>query len=195
MNDKKKERPFWAWIIFIIVALIVISIISYIGYAIEITPSEKNAAPVMRIINAFMAIGRHEVRYLFLDITGKFFSGTGATRKATILAFAAVLVGGVYFKYGDGKRFHKKGIEHGSAKWGSQQEKNIIADTTQDGFYNNVIVASDVFLVLDRKQREVNEKADRERAKQRVRDFIGAIRSRCKKDESEGQKNKAHAQS
>ena len=162
MNDKKKERPFWAWIIFIIVALIAISIISYIGYAIEITPSEKNAAPVMRIINAFMAIGRHEVRYLFLDITGKFFSGTGATRKATILAFAAVLVGGVYFKYGDGKRFHKKGIEHGSAKWGSQQEKNIIADTTQDGFYNNVIVASDVFLVLDRKQREVNEKADRE---------------------------------
>ena len=193
MNDKKKERPFWAWIIFIIVVLIGISIISYIGYAIEITFSEKNAAPAMKLINAFMAIGRNDVKYSFFGIIGKFFSGTGATRKATILAFAAALVGGMYFKYGDGKRFHKKGIEHGSAKWGSQQEKNIIADTTQDGFYNNVIVASDVFLVLDRKQRELNEKADRERAKQRVRDFIGAICKKCKKDESKGQENKAHA--
>ena len=69
---------------------------------------------------------------------------------AAIICFAYVL-------NGNGKRFHKNGIEHGSAKWGSQNEKNIIADTTPDGFYNNVIVASDVFLVLDRKQRDRNE--------------------------------------
>ena len=56
-----------------------------------------------------------------------------------------------------GKRYHRKGIEHGSARWGNKQEKDIIADTND--FYNNVIAASDVFLVLDRKKREQNEAA------------------------------------
>ena len=170
MNDKKTERPIWAWAIFILLALIGISLISYIGYAIEITPSEINTAPVVKLINAFMAISNHEVKYSFLDIAGKFFSGSGATRKSVILGSAAALVGGMYFKYGNGKRFHKKCIEHGSAKWGSPEEKKIIADTTAEGFYNNVIVASDVFLVLDRKQREINERKAKERAKEARKD-------------------------
>ena len=93
MNDKKTERPIWAWAIFILLALIGISLISYIGYAIEITPSEKNTAPVVKLINAFMAISNHEVKYSFLDIAGKFFSGSGATRKSVILGSAAALVG------------------------------------------------------------------------------------------------------
>lgn len=50
---------------------------------------------------------------------------------------------------GDGKRYHRKGSEHGSARWGSKAEKDIIADTND--FYNNVICASDIMLVLDRK--------------------------------------------
>lgn len=63
----------------------------------------------------------------------------------------------MYRLVGNGKRYHRKGVEHGSARWGNRQEKEIIADTTKKGFYNNVICASDVFLVLDRKVREKNE--------------------------------------
>lgn len=61
-----------------------------------------------------------------------------------------------------GKRFHRKGVEHGSAKWGSQYEKDIIADTND--FYNNVICSSDVVLVLDRKKRDINAMTPKEKA-------------------------------
>ena len=64
-----------------------------------------------------------------------------------------------------GKRYHRKGSEHGSARWGNKQEKNIIADTKD--FYNNVICASDVFLVLDRKKREQNENAGKKTKKKK----------------------------
>ena len=63
----------------------------------------------------------------------------------------------MYVLMGNGKRFHRKGSEHGSARWGSKAEKEIIADTND--FYNNVICASDIMLVLDRKKRENNEVA------------------------------------
>ncbi|MCR5166484.1 MAG: type IV secretory system conjugative DNA transfer family protein, partial [Oscillospiraceae bacterium] len=51
--------------------------------------------------------------------------------------------------------------EHGSARWGTRKEKDLISDKAD--FYNNVIVASDVFLVLDRKRREENEKHGRKK--------------------------------
>lgn len=60
------------------------------------------------------------------------------------------------------KRFHRKGVEHGSARWGSQAEKDIIADTND--FFNNVICSSDVMLVLDRKKRDINAMTDKEKS-------------------------------
>ena len=52
------------------------------------------------------------------------------------------------------KRFHRKGEEHGSARWGTDKEKLIVGDIND--FYNNVILADDVFLVVDRKKRDIN---------------------------------------
>ena len=79
----------------------------------------------------------------------------GMTAKATIIGFFASLIVIMYVLMGDGKRYHRKGSEHGSARWGSKAEKEIIADTND--FYNNVICASDIMLVLDRKKRDKNE--------------------------------------
>lgn len=60
------------------------------------------------------------------------------------------------------KRYHRKGVEHGSARWGKKAEKDIISDTND--FYNNVICSSDVLLVLDRKKRDENAMTPKELA-------------------------------
>ena len=162
MNDKKKEKPLWLWAIVIVALFIGVNIISFFGYVMEVS-SDSSASNIEMIINAFTAITSQKVSFSPLQTVLHFFKGDGTTRKFTILGFVAALVAGLYFYNGNGKRFHKKGIEHGSAHWGTDEEKKIIADTTPDGFYNNVIVASDVFLVLDRKQREINERKAKER--------------------------------
>ncbi len=80
----------------------------------------------------------------------------GATVKGLI---GGIFCGGMLVLYQftkSDKRYHRKGSEHGSARWGTQKEKEIISDTND--FFNNLIAASDVFLVLDRKKREEAEK-------------------------------------
>ena len=197
MNDKEQKKPLWMWIALILLSIIGVNIVSFFGYAIEMA-ADENAAPVINLMNGLMAISKGEVKFSVFANIGAFFGSNGATRKATILGCMAAVIGLMYFKYGNGKRFHKKGIEHGSAKWGSQQEKNIIADTTPDGFYNNVIVAADVFLVLDRKQREINEHSQNNKKTPEKRDGNrrgNTVCIGCEKDESKGQEDKAHAQS
>lgn len=53
----------------------------------------------------------------------------GMTAKATVIGFFASLIVIVYFLMGDGKRYHRKGSEHGSARWGSKAEKDIMSDS------------------------------------------------------------------
>lgn len=185
MNDKEQNKPLWMWAAVILITVVVVNLISYFGYAVEMN-SEKDNAPVLNLINGFMAVSKGEVKFSPFANIGAFFGSNGATRKATILGCMAAVIGLMYFKYGNGKRYHKKGIEHGSAKWGDQKEKDMIADTTPDGFYNNVIVASDVFLVLDRKQRDKNEEKQKRG---------NAINKSSKENESKGQEDKAHAES
>ncbi|MBO6308719.1 MAG: hypothetical protein J6N70_07805 [Oribacterium sp.] len=185
MNDKDEKKPLWMWIALIVLSIIGVNIVSFFGYAME-TAADENAAPVINLMNGIMAISKGEVKFSLFTNIGAFFENNGATRKATILGCMAAVIGLMYFKYGNGKRYHKKGIEHGSAKWGDQKEKDMIADTTPDGFYNNVIVASDVFLVLDRKQRDKNEEKQKRG---------NAINKSSKENESKGQEDKAHAES
>ena len=75
-----------------------------------------------------------------------------------------------------GKRFHRKGVEHGSARWGNQAEKDIIADTKD--FYNNVICSSDVLLVLDRKKRDENAMSPKELAEYKRKKEIAESQER-----------------
>ena len=155
MNDKKKDRPTAMMIVLGMFELIVVAIISLLSYAVEVVPVPDGAAPITKIIAAVTAINNREISFAPSDVVDTLKHDDGTMKKAIVLSLTAAILCFAYVLNGNGKRFHKKGIEHGSAKWGSQ--KNIIADTTPDGFYNNVIVASDVFLVLDRKQREKNE--------------------------------------
>ena len=165
MNDKKKDRPTAMMIVLGMFELIVVAIISLLSYAVEVVPVPDGAAPITKIIAAVTAINNREISFAPSDVFDTLKHDDGTMKKAIILSLTAAILCFAYVLNGNGKRFHKKGIEHGSAKWGSQNEKNIIADTTPDGFYNNVIVASDVFLVLDRKQRDRNEQRAKEKPK------------------------------
>lgn len=143
--------------IIIVCCIIAFPVIILAGYTLEMT-ADKNGN-----IRIFEAIGSIS-EYMTISNLGNAFravlSGNGMTRNACVFGLFGSIIAIMYRPVGNGKRYHRKGVEHGSARWGSRQEKEIIADTTKAGFYNNVICASDVFLVLDRKVREKNEAAE-----------------------------------
>lgn len=149
--------------IIIVCCMIAFPFIVLAGYTLEMT-ADKNGN-----IRIFEAIGSIS-EYMTISNLGNAFravlSGNGMTRNACVFGLFGSMIAIMYRLVGNGKRYHRKGVEHGSARWGSRQEKEIIADTTKAGFYNNVICASDVFLVLDRKVREKNEAAE-EKSKSR----------------------------
>lgn len=152
--------------IIIVCCIIAFPVIVLAGYTLEMT-ADKNGN-----IQIFEAVGSFG-EYMTASNLGNAFRavlrGSGLTRNSCILAFFASLIAIMYRLVGNGKRYHRRGVEHGSARWGNRQEKEIIADTTKAGFYNNVICASDVFLVLDRKVREKNEAAE-EKDKKKKKD-------------------------
>lgn len=161
--------------IIVIACVIAFPVIVLLGYTLEMT-ADKNGN--IQIFEAIESIGEYmtpgNLGNAFLAVI----KGTGMTRNACVIGFFASLIAVMYRLVGNGKRYHRKGVEHGSARWGNRQEKEIIADTTKKGFYNNVICASDVFLVLDRKVREKNEAAEE-------------AENRKKKGKSKPKKNKS----
>lgn len=143
--------------IIIVCCIIAFPVIVLMGYTLEMTADDNGN------IQIFEAVG-NMAEYMTPDNLGNAFTavltGSGLTRNSCILGLFGSLIAVMYRLVGNGKRYHRKGVEHGSARWGNRHEKEIIADTTRAGFYNNVICASDVFLVLDRKVREKNEAAE-----------------------------------
>lgn len=143
--------------IIIVCCIIAFPVIVLLGYTLEMTADDNGN------IRIFEAVGSM-AEYMVPDNLGNAFkavlTGSGLTRNSCILGLFGSLIAVMYRLVGNGKRYHRKGVEHGSARWGNRHEKEIIADNTKAGFYNNVICASDVFLVLDRKVREKNEASE-----------------------------------
>ena len=146
--EKKISPYFYAVVIGCIIAM---PTVMFMGYMLDISAGDNGQIQIFELLaNSDEYLAEATLSGLF----AAFFHG-GMTAKATIIGFFASLIIIVYVLMGDGKRYHRKGSEHGSARWGSKTEKDIIADTND--FYNNVICASDIMLVLDRKKRKKNE--------------------------------------
>lgn len=154
--EKKISPYFYAVVIGCIIAM---PTVMFMGYMLDISAGDNGQIQIFELLaNSDEYLAEATLSGLF----AAFFHG-GMTAKATIIGFFASLIIIVYVLMGDGKRYHRKGSEHGSARWGSKAEKDIIADTND--FYNNVICASDIMLVLDRKKRDKNEaEADRKKS-------------------------------
>lgn len=156
-EQKKKSSDIY---IYIIAAAAVLLICLWGGYVLEMTSSPKKGIQIMKAVNS---LSEYISPVNLLYAVGAVFTGNGITQKGFIFGFIGGLLIVMYKLSGTGKRYHRRGSEHGSARWGNKHEKDIIADTYD--FYNNVIAASDVFLVLDRKKREENEAAANSKGK------------------------------
>ena len=146
--EKKISPYFYAVITGCIIAL---PAVIFLGYLFDLSAGDEGQIQIFELLS-------NSEEYLAEATLDGLLSALikgGMTAKATIIGFFASLIIIVYVLMGDGKRYHRKGSEHGSARWGSKAEKDIIADTND--FYNNVICASDIMLVLDRKKRDKNE--------------------------------------
>ena len=154
--EKKISPYFYAVVIGCIIAM---PIVMFMGYMLDLSARDNGQIQIFKLLaNSDEYLGEASLNGFFNVL----FSG-GLTTKSAVLGFFASFIVIMYVLMGDGKRYHRKGSEHGSARWGSKAEKDIIADT--DDFYNNVICASDIMLVLDRKKRDKNEaEADRKKS-------------------------------
>ena len=154
--EKKISPYFYAVITGCIIAL---PAVIFLGYLLDLSAGDEGQ---IQIFELFSNSEEYLAEATLDGLLSALLKG-GMTAKATIIGFFASLIIIVYVLMGDGKRYHRKGSEHGSARWGSKAEKAIIADTND--FYNNVICASDIMLVLDRKKRDKNEaEADRKKS-------------------------------
>ncbi len=160
MGVKEKKTDYTMITIYAVAIIAVLVVCTWGGYVLEMTASKKG----IQWLAALNEIGEYTNPYSFIKAFGQIFTGNGITKKGFIVGIMGSALIVLYKLSSGGKRYHRKGSEHGSARWGNQQEKNIIADTND--FYNNVICASDVFLVLDRKKREQNENANKKQKKQ-----------------------------
>lgn len=146
--EKKISPYFYAVVIGCILAM---PIVMFMGYMLDMSAGDNGQIQIFELLaNSDEYLSEATLNGFFNSL----FSG-GLTTKSAVLGFFASLIVIMYVLMGDGKRYHRKGSEHGSARWGSKAEKDIIADTND--FYNNVICASDIMLVLDRKKRKKNE--------------------------------------
>ena len=146
--EKKISPYFYAVVIGCILAM---PIVVFMGYMLDMSAGDNGQIQIFELLaNSDEYLSEATVNGFFNYL----FSG-GLTTKSAILGFFASLIVIMYVLMGDGKRYHRKGSEHGLARWGSKAEKDIIADTND--FYNNVICASDIMLVFDLKKRDKNE--------------------------------------
>lgn len=161
-----KKKGLSDYLIYIIAAVIAIMLGIWGGYVCEMT-AKKDSIQWMKALNA---AGDYANPQSVINAVKAVFIGNGITYKGFL---AGSLCGALIIMYKmstQGKRYHRRGSEHGSARWGTKQEKDIIAD--KNDFYNNVIVASDVFLVLDRKKRDLNAMTDKERRKKEKQEAV-----------------------
>lgn len=138
-------------VIYAVIAVILAAVGIWGGYVLQETANMKGE------VNFQKALNRSEDYMNFnsslLAITSAL-SDNGIAKKGGLYGGMAGLLIFAYQISKTPKRFHRKGEEHGSARWGTDKEKLIVGDIND--FYNNVILADDVFLVVDRKKRDIN---------------------------------------
>ncbi|MGN0691364.1 MAG: VirD4-like conjugal transfer protein, CD1115 family, partial [Oscillospiraceae bacterium] len=156
--QRKKDIWDYAPYFVVIAACIVIGI--FVGYVVSVTASPKHGVQWSKVLDALPDYINAEG---FSAAFKSLFSGGYTLKGALIGAFGGVM----FFLYNitkTEKRFHRKGEEHGSARWGTDEEKKIVSDPYD--FYNNAILASDIYLVIDRKLRDKN-KEEHEKSKKK----------------------------
>jgi len=158
-----------------IIAVIAIIAGCILGYAIDLTLNEEQRIDIMAALNMVETV-MNEPKDAFVAALN---NGDGYARKGAIVGGLIVLI---YYAYTSTtkKRYHRKGVEHGSARWGKKSEKKKLQDPKD--LFNNIIYADDIYLVIDYKQRDINtgkktpKKKNTSKGKKNVSNIIEANR-------------------
>lgn len=163
MSGKKgmpKKKGFGDFIIFLVIALLMAAVGVWGGYVVQETAHKNGKADFERALDRS---GDYVNAESFFNAVTAAINGKGYARKGAMYFGLSGLLIFAYQISKTPKRYHRKGEEHGSARWGTDKEKAIVGDVND--FYNNVILAADVLLVLDRKKRDENALTEKEKAK------------------------------
>ncbi len=153
-NGMPQKKSMTSFIIYIVIAVVLLVIGMWGGYVLQETASKNGKANYQRAIDK---AGNYANIESFFHAAKSALSDNGMAQTGAMFGGMAGLLIFAYQISKTPKRFHRKGEEHGSARWGTDKEKQSVGDVND--FYNNAILASDVFLVLDRKKRDENAAA------------------------------------
>ena len=153
--QKKKASDF---IIYAVIAIVLAAVGVWGGYVLQETANMKGEVNFQKALDRsgdYMNLNS----FLFAIISA--LTDNGIAKKGGMYGGMAGLLVFTQQLSKTPKRFHRKGEEHGSARWGTDKEKLIGGDAND--FYNNVILADDVFIVVDRKKRDMNALSPKKR--------------------------------
>ncbi len=149
-NQAPRKKDMWDYAPYIVVAVFCMVVGTWAGYVVDVTASPKRGVQWLKALESMSD-------YMNVSSFSAAFKAILISSRVRMGAFWGALIGVMIFLYNltkKEKRYHRKGVEHGSARWGTNEEKRTIADVND--FYNNAILASDIFLVIDRKKRDDN---------------------------------------
>ena len=153
--QKKKASDF---IIYAVIAIVLAAVGVWGGYVLQETANMKGEVNFQKALDRsgdYMNLNS----FLFAIISA--LTDNGIAKKGGMYGGMAGLLAFTYQLSKTPKRFHRKGEEHGSARWGTDKEKLIGGDAND--FYNNVILADGVFIVVDGKKRDMNAPSPKKR--------------------------------
>ncbi len=153
-NGMPQKKSMTSFIIYIVIAIVLLLFGMWGGYVLQETAHKNGKANFQRALDKAEDYANLES---FFNAAKSALSDKGMAQTGAMYGGMAGLLIFAYQISKTPKRFHRKGEEHGSARWGTDKEKQTVGDVND--FYNNAILASDVFLVLDRKRRDENAAA------------------------------------
>lgn len=118
---RKKKDPL-NYVLYGIIALAVVYLAAALGAALDMSVSESGELDFGVFPTTFESV------LTDTDVIFEHFSTSGSY--AQTLPFAALFALGIYalMKYTSKKRLHRKGVEHGSARWANEKEEKFLAD-------------------------------------------------------------------
>ena len=168
-----KKTDSLTYMIYATFAVIILAIAATLGAALDLCVTKNGKMDMSKFETAMNKVSADKALIFHSLTTGGY---------ALKVAFLAIVVVGLFAAYkvtSDTKRFHRKGVEHGSAQWGDNAEIQALADKRKAEFFpirdkdgkrvfdengnfvgvmidNNILFSKEVKLSLDAKQHLLN---------------------------------------
>lgn len=165
--NKKKKPDLLTIIIYAVIVIAILYLAAGLGASLDLSKNDGGEVD-------FTAFGDQFEKTL--TNTGVIFGQLKNTKSTafSLTVFAAFAIG-IYalMKYTSRKRLHRKGVEHGSARWATEKEEKKLADADKKGkpnkpttikgfgseeFYtdNNILLTQEVHMSLNTRQHREN---------------------------------------